>query len=454
LLAALLALVAAPVAHAQQCTGELDADAVTPKAGPRVVFGINPAGEAGALGPRVEPVPDQPAKTLAALRRLRPANEPFAIRLNRFFWSQGDAAIRKFDALVDRYRDAGYLVELQLRYHPKAEQEGDIAAWTAFVRDVVRRFGSRVIAIQVTNEVNLTVSPDSSDGAYEGARDALIQGVIAAKDEALGRGYDGLGIGFNWFYRTDPGSEQDLWEYLRDQGGARFVRAVDWIGLDVYPGTFFPPTSTDGGEDAIVNALSTLRCYAAIPGIPSSVPIHVEENGWPTQPPARSYARQAEVAETMIRTVHRFRGNFNVSDYRWFDLRDHRTSSTNLQHHYGLMEDDYSEKPVFSVYRRLVGELSARSAAVAPRRAIRLKLTYWRGRGGCARGNVRAGVVGRALRASFFAGRRRFGRDTRPPLRRVLSKRRIRPGRSYRIRARVRLRDGRVATLSRPFRGC
>src|SRR6266540_1547500 len=106
-LAALLALVVASGAAAQQCTGELDADAVTPKSGPRLVFGINPAGEAGALGPRVEPVPDQPVKTLAALRRLRPSNGPFAIRLNRFFWSQGDAAIRKFDGLVDRYAREG-----------------------------------------------------------------------------------------------------------------------------------------------------------------------------------------------------------------------------------------------------------------------------------------------------------------------------------------------------------
>ena len=41
-----------------------------------------------------------------------------------------------------------------------------------------------MVGLQVTNEVNFTISPDSSDGAYAGARDALIQGVIAAKDEA------------------------------------------------------------------------------------------------------------------------------------------------------------------------------------------------------------------------------------------------------------------------------
>jgi hypothetical protein len=51
---------------------------------------------------------------------------------------------------------------------------------------VVRRFGPNplVAGLQVTNEGNITFSADSSDGGYEGAREALVQGVIAAKDEA------------------------------------------------------------------------------------------------------------------------------------------------------------------------------------------------------------------------------------------------------------------------------
>ena len=111
------------------------------------------------------------------------------LRLHRFFWSDGEEGVRRFLALKDRYTRAGYFVELQLRHHLDEQQEGDIAAWIKHVRDVVRRFGAdpRVVAIQVTNEVNLTFSPDSSDGAYEGSKDALIQGVIAAQDEKRAR---------------------------------------------------------------------------------------------------------------------------------------------------------------------------------------------------------------------------------------------------------------------------
>jgi hypothetical protein len=60
----------------------------------------------------------------------------------------------------------------------------------------------------------------------------------------------------------------------------------------------------------------------------------------------------------MVRAAHRFRGTYNVSDYRWFDLRDHNTSSSNFQHHYGLLRDDYTKKPAFRVYRKLLARLA------------------------------------------------------------------------------------------------
>jgi len=336
---------------------------VTPLPAPKLRFGINPAGEAGAAGARVEPVPDSPGKTRKALARLDPPYGPFYIRLNRFFWSEGVPGIRHFQKLAQRYTRRGHLVELQLRYHPRPEQEGRIDRWVNFVRRVTRKFGRnpRVRAIQVTNEVNLTFSPDSSDGAYERAREALVRGVIAAKRVARRRDLDHLKIGFNWFYRTDPSNERSFWSEL-GAAGPRFVRAVDWVGLDAYPGTFFPPVELgDGYRDGMVNAISTLReCYLPIAGIPASVPIKVEENGYPTLEPARGYDEQVEAMRQMVGAVHDFRGTYNVTDYRWFDLRDHRSSSSNFQHQYGLLRDDYTPKPAFGVYRELIAELTRR----------------------------------------------------------------------------------------------
>jgi hypothetical protein len=107
--------------------------------------------------------------------------------------------------------------------------------------------------------------------------------------------------------------------------------------------------------------MSSIRCYAARAGIPESKPIHVEENGYPTsESPDRSEARQVEVMKTLVQAVQDFRGTYNISDYRWFNLRDGDSTSPNFQVRYGLLHDDYSEKPAFAVYRDLVGQLSRR----------------------------------------------------------------------------------------------
>src|SRR4051812_20824372 len=163
-----LTLVLPAAARAQSdpgCIGDTDADAVPQKPGPRLRFGIGPLVQAGQIGPLpAAAVPEQRAKTEAALAQLRPRGGPFVLRLNRLFWSDGEAGIRRYLAIARRFTSKGYQAELQLRYHPNAQQEGDIPAWTRYVREVVRRFSVNqgVTAIQVTNEVNFTFTPDSS----------------------------------------------------------------------------------------------------------------------------------------------------------------------------------------------------------------------------------------------------------------------------------------------------
>ena len=450
---AALALAAPAAAQSDSCFGQIDADSVEHRPGPPLRFGVTPGVQPGQLGTGPAPprTPEDPAQQLAALARLRPADGPFVLRLHRFFWSDGEDGVRRFLALADRYTRAGYLVELQLRYHPTAEQEGDIPAWTAFVRKVVDRFGPnpRVVAIQVTNEVNLAISPDSSDGAYDGARDALIEGVKAAKDQVRRRGFRQLEIGFNWAYRGPPGDESSFWNYLRDHGGKDFVGALDWVGVDAYPNTLFPPANTSGGErDSMVNAFSSFRCYAATAGIPDTVPIHVEENGWPTSPPGRSYEKQAEVADTMVRAVDEFRGTYRVTDYRWFNLRDGDTTSPNFQVQYGLMTDEYVPKPAFDVYRGLVAELTGRYAAPRVSLKTRCRKGRWRGRiGGAGAGSV--------VRAAFRVGDRHAKDDLRPPFERSISARGTdRRRRSWRLVARVSLLDGRRVKLHRRVNSC
>jgi hypothetical protein len=472
---AVLAILAAwPATAAAQsgprgCVGDTDAAQVKQLPGPAVRFGINARAVTGQIGPLpAEAVPEDPAKQLAKLNELRRPGAPFPLRLTRFFWRDGEAGFREFLALTEQYTSHGYPVELQVRYQPSPQQEGDIDVWVEHVREVVRRFGSNrlVVGLQIANDVNLSFSQDSSDGSYKGARDALVRGVIAAKQEATRLGYTQLRIGFNWAYRIDPANETSFWQALRDRGGPEFVRSLDYIGLDVYPGTFFPPAESDigGYRDATVNAMSTIRCYATIPAIPTSVPIEIGENGWPTFD-GRSYDDQAAILRVMVQAVHDFRGTYNVRDYRWFNLRDSKTGDASVFQNAGLLQDDYDEKPAFAAYRELVRALTARDESTAPRARPRLKLKlrrrFGRTRDGrrCAASRVRATAVGadrlQALRAGFFRDGRRVARDVYLPLSRIVEPRR-RPARLTRHRAvaRVRLADGRLIRLTRGYRRC
>jgi hypothetical protein len=435
-LAVALSLLAVPSAVARgDCVPRTSADGVPVRPGPDVRMGLTPAGEAGALGPKVPVTPIDMSKTYAALARLRPPGDaPFVLRLNRLFWSDGEGGLARFADAVAGYTSRGYDVELQVRYHPPAGHDGDVDGFVAFVREVVRRFGPnpRVVGLQVTNEVNFTISPDSSDGAYKNARLALVRGVVAAKDEATRLGFGQLTIGFNWFFRTDPRNEDAFWNGLWADGGQAFVRAVDWVGLDVYPGTVFPPVEEPGGErDGMVAALDDLRtCKMPLAHLGPTVPIHVEENGWPTGP-GRSEDHQASALRTMVSTVDEFRGTYGVTDYRWFDLRDHNTSSDNFQHHYGLLRDDYSPKPAFAVYRSLVAARSLRPPAA------RLLLHLARARRGCG---ARLSVVG----ADAASVRRVVGRVALRASRR----------RTLRVGVDAALADGRVVRVVRRVKPC
>jgi hypothetical protein len=459
-----------PPVQAQEtvCTGEVSAANVAQRAGPALRFGVTPSGEAGQVGPLPASfVPDRPPRILEALGRLRKPGVPFVTHSYSSWKDAGAAEDRRLLGLASRYTEAGYEWELVLRYRPRPERDGDVAGYADWVRHVVRLLGRnpRVVAFQITNEVNFTASPDSSDGAFANARDALIQGVIAARTEADRIGARHLQVGFNWLYRMDTASERTFWEHLRDRGGASFVRALSWVGLDAYPGTFFPPSAAPGTErDFVVNALDLLRrCYLPIARIPHSTPIHVQENGFPTGS-GRTYERQQDALVTMVRAFHDFRGTFNVSDYRWFNLRDAETSSPNFQQQYGLMTDAYQPKPAFGSYAALVRALagdppSAAGARPRPRLALRLVAPTVRRRGSrCAPGPVRASVSGADRRAvsriDFHLNGTRKVRDRRLPFAASIRLSRHTRPRMQRIKARVFMRDGRRLSLVRRVRSC
>lgn len=335
-------------------------------AAPPLVFGIYPGGAAGSVGPGGILKPEDPVKRLAALERLRPGGRPFVLHLYAAYSGSGGwTAEQQIGKEIEQYAAAGFQVEPVLTYRPAdGGSAADVTGFVSFVRDTVRAFASirGFVSLQVTNEANVLNAPDAADGYYGGARDALIQGVIVAKAEARAQRLGGLKVGFNWANATDP-AESEFWSYLGRHGGHAFASALDWVGVDDYPGTWGPAIEADslsaGTTAALNTAFASLRSrYMPLAGIRGAVALHVSENGFPTGP-GRTDEMQVTAMRAAIAAVDGARGRYNITDYRWFDLRDADSADTSFERHYGLLRDDYAPKPAFDAFRTLVATLSA-----------------------------------------------------------------------------------------------
>jgi hypothetical protein len=369
------------------CTGSYGGAA--PRAGAPLRFGIDVGLAGSAGGTQLPSTPDDQAKDLSAVHALTPSGRVEVVRLNRLFWSAGQSGIDSFRQQVARYSRARFEVELQVRYHPPQGKAGDIRAWVAYVRHVVDSFGANrhVVDMTITNEVNVTFSPNTSDGSYAGAERALIAGVKAAHAEAVAKGFGQLRFGFTYAYRFSPQGDASFFSYLGQHGGASFARALGFVGLDFYPGTIYPPVmaSTDSYRSELVQAAGVVRdCYLAKARIGRAVPIWFTENGVPSPGPCPSAPfmtpaceasenQQAAALTQLTRAACAYAGTFNITDYRWFNLRD--SSSTGLQtllgptfSAFGLLRGDYTAKPAFWEYRSAI---RACGASVPKREARR-----------------------------------------------------------------------------------
>jgi hypothetical protein len=331
----------------------------------RLRFGITPlaAGSAGAS--QLEPKPQNRRAALAALRALRPNRRQLVLRLNRMFMSDGVRGIRRYAAIVDRYARAGFNSELQVRYHPSEEQEGNMRAWRRYVRRAASILGRRasVKALTITNEGNLDLSPNTSDGSFEGVRQAIVTGTLAARKRLDRIGREKVKLGFTVAWRGPPDSDRSFWEELGRRGGPRFRRAVDYVGLQIYPHLFWPPAPLPGRSagDEVVEALTLMRrCYMPKAHLGRSSRLWITENGYATNLGRSEETQEASLRST-VNAVHRYSGTLAVNNYRWFNLRDNNSDGPDLFDAVGLLRDDYSRKPAFAGFRRALRRVGART---------------------------------------------------------------------------------------------
>lgn len=315
-----------------------------------LVFGVFPLGVAGGPDGVAAGPPDDFDAIARAAMELQGDGRPLLPRMYAV-WS-GAASSAAAHAQIDVLASGGLPWDLVLCYRDPA---GDVEAWTTFVGEVVARHGQVLSAVQVTGEPNLTYVGPAADGAFPRAREAMVEGVLAAA-EVKSATAGTADIGFAVALDVDPAAS-DFWPAVGRIGGPRFAAALDYAGIDIYPDVFGPRIPLDRLPEAVEHLLRTFREHdLAAAGIAATVPIRICENGWPTGPD-RPDERQAEVLETIIRTVHRLRADLNVTHWELFTLRDADSSVNDLFHQFGVLRSDYSRKPAFHTLRRLIAEL-------------------------------------------------------------------------------------------------
>ena len=97
-------------------------------------------------------------------------------------------------------------------------------------------------------------------------------------------------------------------------------------------------------------------------GLGRRIPLRIEEMGVYTGStfPGRSEGGQRRLLRELLGAAHAFRGAYGLTDVRWFNLRDNNSSAAGWQSHSGLLRDDYSPKPAFAEYRRLIARWGSR----------------------------------------------------------------------------------------------
>jgi hypothetical protein len=264
----------------------------------------------------------------------------------------------KMLALADRYQDTGLLGDLTIGCGDwtKIQEEFALEHWREFIRKIIERYHAHLRSLQITNEPNLSFMEGSKSYILQ----ALTDGILTAKQELQSRGLS-IPVGFG-SVPEGPAAVPGFWSRL-SAAEEPFRNAVDFVAHNFYVDVFEEkPLDLPEISAAVERTLQALRKNMKAAGFARNIPIRITENGWPTGKHPftkleRSYRRQAEVLEEVIRKIYSLRVRYHVTQYTLFALRDADTSKDDLFHQYGILRDDYAPKPAYALYKKMIEEL-------------------------------------------------------------------------------------------------
>lgn len=241
----------------------------------------------------------------------------------------------ELDAMVDQCVTSGVVPLLILAYgHPryggdKPTSPEAVSAFSRYAAFVVSHFKGKVRLYDLWNEWNTHTGktrPASADEYIQLA--TAVSKAVKAVDPSvrlLSGGISDLGLGKGWIER------------FLSLGGHKWVD-----GLSIHPyNWFYRDLRTPEAAMALVDDLTAqLDAVGA-----TSMPIYVTEVGWPSF--SGRYGRtDAEVESYLSRFMLLAASRKRVAGVWWYCLRDQGQDISNKEHRFGLLQFDYSRKPV------------------------------------------------------------------------------------------------------------
>ena len=317
-----------------------------------MTFGIYAGSVAGTETDLAIGKEDNPQLILQALTQLSCPDKKFLVRGYIHYLGEGRLGYEAPEN-IEQYANENRQLDIVICYRSSKYDEDD---WAKSIIKIINRYKDKLSTIQITEEPNLKTA-FAGDGSFDNIEKALLAGVVTAKKE-IEKQQLKIKVGFNAVPSFNPADT--FWNIIGNDEFKKLREAIDYIGLDFYPDVF-RPVALDGKpndlEQSVVNVLKYFRNINLKTGnVPLSVPIHITENGWATGE-NRTYERQAEVIEKIIRTILLIKDELNIDTYEVFALRDTNTSNQNIFYQFGLLNDDYFPKPAFENYQKLIKEI-------------------------------------------------------------------------------------------------
>ncbi len=282
--------------------------------------------------------------------------------------------LRSLTNEISVYSKRNLKLEIVLRY---MSQSGNVMGYTNFVRDfvdILSKFKA-VRSLQITNEANSPLNAQASDGAFPNANQALVSAVQAAHAE-IARIHSKIQLGFNAAY--EPIALLGDWYKslnqlsLADSSGRESLASqINWVGIDLYPGTYFPPLASANNRTAfessatktVINALNQLRTQAMPQGeFSKKIQIEITEIGYATSVRWSHTSTDQNLAlEGFLKAACDVHVQDNLSTFEFFDLQDAKQPSAylsptalHLPWRFGLVTYDNARKPAFTTYHNLI----------------------------------------------------------------------------------------------------